>query len=295
VGEGIADRMILGEGTLGEMTTFKGTARGTLWLTAPIVLLLFIAAGSGILFGARLYTGVQPNILAQGLGQDLFSLLVALPGLVISAVFAGRGSLRARVVWLGILGYLIYTYAFLAFNVHFNILFLVYTALLGGSLYTFLGGVFSANNEKVIPADLQDHTEKFVSIFLAAAMALFYINWLSEIVPALWLGDVPRPVRNLGVPAYAIHVVDMAFLLPAFGISAWGLWRGKTWGVLTAGILLILILTLSGEVLTLSAAERLAGFPVPAGRFVLYAILLAIDAILSIRLLKRIPEDLPHP
>jgi hypothetical protein len=277
------------------MTSLKGNARGALWLTAPIGLFLFIASGSGILFGARLYTGVQPNIPAQALGQDFFSLLVALPGLVISAIFAGRGSLRARVVWLGILGYLIYIYAFLAFNAHFNILFLVYTALLGCSLYAFLGGIFSVNGEKLKPGDHQDRTAKFVSIFLATAMVLFYVNWLSEIVPALWLGDVPRSVRNLGVPAYAIHVLDMAILLPAFGISAWGLWRRKTWGVLTAGILLILILTLSGEILTLSAAERLAGFPVSAGRFFLYAVLLLIDAILSIGYFKRIPEDLPHP
>ncbi len=277
------------------MTSFKGNARGWLWLTAPIVLLLFIAAGSGILFGARLYTRVPPNILAQAFGQDLFSLFVALPGLVISAIFAGRGSLRARMVWLGILGYLIYVYAFLAFNVHFNILFLVYTALLGCSLYAFLGGILGVKIEGLAPGDNKDRTVKVVSIFLAMVMVLFYVNWLSEIVPALWLGDVPRSVRTLGVPAYAIHVLDMAILLPAFGISAWGLWQRKTWGMLPAGVLLFLILTLSGEIFTLSAAEWLAGFPVPAGRFILYAVLLSMDTILSIGYLKRIPEDLPHP
>ena len=277
------------------MTSVKGNPRGVLWLTAPIGLFLFIAAGSGVLFGARLYSGVQPNILAQALGQDLFSLLVALPGLVISAIFTGRGSLRARVVWLGILGYLIYSYAFLAFNVHFNILFLVYTALLGCSLYAFLGGIFSVDIEKMKSGDDRDRTAKVVSIFLATVMVLFYFNWLIEIVPALWLGGVPRSVRELGVPAYAIHVLDMAILLPAFGISAWGLWRRKTWGVLSAGILLILILTLSGWILTVSAAEWLAGFPVPAGRFILYTVLLSVAAILSIGYLKRIPENLPHP
>jgi hypothetical protein len=276
------------------MTSLKRNPRGVLWLTAPIGLFLFIAAGSGILFGDRLYAGVHSNILAQALGQDLFSLLVALPGLVISAIRAGRGSLRARVAWLGILGYLIYTYAFLAFNVRFNILFLVYLALLGGSLYAFLGGVFSVDVEKFKSGDGRDRTVKFVSIFLATVMVLFYIYWLSEIIPAIWLGGVPRSVRELGVPAYAIHVLDMAILLPAFGISAWGLWRRKTWGMLTAGILLILILTLSAWILTLSAAERLAGFPVPAGRFILYSVLF-MSAILSAGYWKRIPADPPHP
>jgi hypothetical protein len=272
------------------MASFKGNSPGGLWLTAPIALFLFIAAGSGILFGAQLYTRVQPNILAQGLGQDLFSLLVALPGLVISAIFAGRGSLRARMAWLGILGYLIYIYAFLAFNVHFNVLFLVYVALLGCSLYAFLGGIFGVNIEKIKLGVNQDRTAKAVSIFLAMVMMLFYANWLMEVVPALWLGGVPRAVRALGVPAYAIHVLDMAILLPAVGISAWGLWRRTSWGILSAGVLLILISTLGGAILTLSAAEWLAGFPVPAGRFILYAVLLSIGSILSIRYFKRIPE-----
>jgi hypothetical protein len=277
------------------MKTVKGNPRGALWLTAPIVLFLFIAAGCGILFGVRLYTGVQPNILAQALGQDLFSLFVSLPGLVISAIFTGRGSLRARVVWLGILGYLIYVYAFLAFNVYFNILFPVYTALLGCSLYAFLGGILGMNIGKMWPVENKDYPVKVVSIFLVMVMVLFYFYWISEIVPALWLGDVPRSVRELGVPAYAIHILDMAILLPAFGLSAWGLWRRKTWGELPAGVSLILILILSGWILTLSAAEWLAGFPVPAGRFILYAVLLSIGAILSIGYMKRIPEYLPNP
>jgi hypothetical protein len=277
------------------MTSFKGTPRVWLWLTAPIAVFLFIAAGSGILFGRLLYTGVEPKILAQGLGQDLFSLLVSLPGLVISAIYAGRGSLRGRMVWLGILGYLIYTYAFLAFNVYFNILFLVYVALLGCSLYAFLGGICSVDFEKLTLGDPKGRTARVVGIFLSMVMVLFYGNWLSEIVPALWLGDAPRSVRELGVPTYAIHILDMAILLPGVGISAWGLWRRKTWGILSAGILLILILTLGGEILTLSTTEWLAGFPVPAGRLILYSILLLIASILSIEYLKRIPEEARHP
>jgi hypothetical protein len=276
------------------MTSIKGNTRAWLWLTAPIGLLLFIAAGGGVLFGSTLYTGVQPNILAQGLGQDLFSLLVALPGLVISAIFTGRGSLRGRMVWLGILGYLTYTYAFLAFDVHFNILFLVYVALLGCSLYAFLGGIFSVDIEKLKLGDDKDRMAGVVGFFLAMVMVIFYFHWLSEVVPALWLGIVPRSAWELEAPTYAIHVLDMAFLLPAFGISVWGLWRRKPWGILSAGILLILIFTLGGAILSLSVTEALAGFPLSTGRFILNTILFSMDSILSILYLKRIPGAPRH-
>src|SRR5689334_14390142 len=79
-----------------------------LWLTAPIAVLLASAAGSG-LFIEDLYRD-NPSIVAQAFGQDAISLAVALPALVISALVAGRGSTRGRLVWLGVVAYVVYTY-----------------------------------------------------------------------------------------------------------------------------------------------------------------------------------------
>ena len=49
--------------------------------------------------------------------------------------------MRAQLIWLGVLVYLIYTYVTYAFVVRFNPLFLVYVALLGCSLYALIGGL----------------------------------------------------------------------------------------------------------------------------------------------------------
>ena len=99
-----------------------------LWLTAPITILLAIAGGSGVLV-EDLYRD-NPSLVAQAFGQDLITLAVALPALVISAIFAGRGSTRGRLVWLGVVAYVVYTYVTYAFGIRFNPLFLAYLALL---------------------------------------------------------------------------------------------------------------------------------------------------------------------
>src|SRR5215208_1522571 len=102
-------------------TTLEGvrlsprTTRIWLWLTAPIALLLAVAAGSG-LFVEGLYRD-PPSLVAQAIGQDLVTLVVALPALVISAILASRGSARGHLVWLGVLGYVLYTYATYAFAI----------------------------------------------------------------------------------------------------------------------------------------------------------------------------------
>lgn len=100
--------------------------RGTnvwLWLTIPIATLLAVASGGG-LFISVLYRDA-PYFVAQAVGQDLISLAVVLPFLIISGILTSPGSRRARLIWLGGLTYLVYTYVVAAFDVRFSSLFLV--------------------------------------------------------------------------------------------------------------------------------------------------------------------------
>jgi hypothetical protein len=94
-------------------------------------------AGSELLVD-DIIRGDAPYFVAQAIGQDFVTLTVALPSLVVAAILAGRGSGGGRLIWLGVLTYLVYTYAIYAFATRFNSLFLVYVALLGCSLYEML-------------------------------------------------------------------------------------------------------------------------------------------------------------
>jgi len=79
-----------------------------LWLTVPIAILVTIAAVSELLVDG-LFRGHTPYFVAQAIGQDVVTLVVALPAMVVGAALASRGSERALMVWLGVLVYLVYT------------------------------------------------------------------------------------------------------------------------------------------------------------------------------------------
>lgn len=50
------------------------------------------------------------RVVAEGVGWDAVTLFLAVPALLVAAVFVARGSLRARLAALGLFGYLAYQY-----------------------------------------------------------------------------------------------------------------------------------------------------------------------------------------
>ena len=113
--------------------------RSTVLASVLTIVLTVVATLTG-LFVPGFYHDA-PVLLPQLYGQDLLTLTVAVPVLAGSLVFAARGSLRGYIVWLGVTGYLLYTYASYAFMTAFNELYLVYTALLWLTLSTFVSGM----------------------------------------------------------------------------------------------------------------------------------------------------------
>ena len=243
--------------TLEDKKSLRTTTRIWFWLTGPIALLAAIAAGVGF-FIDDLYRDAPVNA-AQAVGQDLITLVVALPVLVVSAILAARGSMRAHLVWLGALGYLVYTYLSYALAIEFNSLFLVYVALLGLSLYTLIGGLATADFTGVKARFTGRTPVKAVSIFLAVVAVLFYFMWLSEDIPALLAGEVPQGVIEAEAPTDIVHVLDMALLLPANVLTAIWLWRRRAQGYALAGTLLSFLSILVLAIISMLVFQILYG------------------------------------
>ncbi|HEX2728468.1 MAG TPA: hypothetical protein VHM16_01865 [Rubrobacteraceae bacterium] len=257
--------MTLAEPNLDQSKAREKAAGAGVWLrlTVPISILLVIATGCELLIDG-LFRGDAPYFVAQTIGQDVVTLLVALPALVIGAVLAARGSGRARLVWLGVLVYLVYTYAIYAFHVRFNPLFLVYVALLGFSLYALVGGLATTDFD-VIKARFTEGTPvRVASIFLAIVAATFYLLWMSEVVSALLSGEVPASVTDNGTPTNGVHVLDMAWILPSMVLAAVWLWRKRAIGYALAGVLLtfmtLLVTAIMAMVVSMSLYDQAVAF-----------------------------------
>jgi hypothetical protein len=256
----------------------ESATRTVIWLrlTAPIAVLLTIAAGSELLFDG-VFRDDAINFVAQAIGQDYVTLAVALPVLVISAVFTSRGSERARLVWLGALAYVVYTYAIYAFHVRFNPLFLVYVALLGFSLYALIGGLATTDFQALKARFTQRTPTRAVSVFLAVMTVLFYLVWLGEVAPAMVGGDVPKSVVEAGTPTGSAHVLDMAWMLPAMGLTALWLWRGRAIAYALAGALLAFAALITLALGAMMVAMSLYGQPVAIGMAAVFGLVSAVS------------------
>jgi hypothetical protein len=248
-----------------------------LWLTAPIAVLLALAAGSELLVDG-IFRGDDATLVAQIVGFDAVTLAVALPALVASAILAGRGSARARLVWLGALAYVLYTYAIYAFHVRFNPLFLVYVALLGLSLYALIGGLATTDFAALRARFARGTPVKALSAFLAAVTALFAVVSLREIVPALLAGGVPPSVADTGTPTGSPHILDLAWMLPALGLTALWLWRGRPLAYALAGAQLAFLSLMTLAIGAMMVAVHLHGEPAAPGMAAVFAAFSAASA-----------------
>lgn len=268
------------------MNKNSGNADVWLWLTVPIAILMAIAAASGI-FIAGLYRDA-PSLVAQAIGQDAITIVVALPALAVSAFLASRGSKRARLIWLGILLYVAYTYASYAFGIRFNPLFMIYVALLGCSTYALIGGLATTDWVGIKAAFTERTPVRAVSIFLLVVAALFYLIWLSEAIPASLTGIPPQSVQEDGTPTNVIHVLDMAWLLPALVVAAVSLWRKQPLGYALAPALLSNLVFLPLAILSMILFQARGGEPVAVPLVTIFIVLFGASIGMLIWLLKNL-------
>lgn len=245
------------------------------WFTLPIALLLTIAAGGGV-FIDGLYRDSR-YFVAQARGQDLVNLVLVLPTLIVTAILAYRGSPRARLVWLGVLIYLVYSYVIATFSVKFNPLFLVYVALLDCSLYALIGGLVTIGMAGMHRRFTEKIPVRFASVYLALLAILFYCLWLSETIPALIAGAIPQSIQDNGTPTNAVHVLDMAWILPAFVITAVSLWRQQPLGYTLTGAMLSYTVLLISAILSMVGFMARDGQPIALPQVVIFGTLFAVS------------------
>lgn len=171
-------------------------------------------------------------------GTALVVLLVGVPALVWSMVAAARGSVRARVVWLGVLGYLGYNAVLFLFATPFNRAFPLYVAL--AALVIWSAAALLRDTD---PGDLRARVDagmpaRAIAGYLWTVTGLNVLAWLARIVPAIV--GTPTFLDGTGLPTNPVYVQDLVFWLPFYAVVATSLWYARDWGYLLAGAVLVL-------------------------------------------------------
>jgi len=207
------------------------------WLSGTLAVLALVASAVGVFYPAVFRDTAVTSGNARG--TDLVIMAVALPALVVAMGLTARGSLRAQIVWLGALGYILYNAIFFAFAVAFNPLFLVYIAVLSLALWSLVA-LLMALDVAGLRAHFTEHLPiRTIALYLILTTALFALTWLRDIVPALVNNTAPASLHGTMMLTNPIQVVDFAAGFPLTILAAVWLWQRKAWGYVLAGLFLV--------------------------------------------------------
>jgi hypothetical protein len=264
------------------------TLRTARVLTVLLIPLCVLVAGVG-LFAPGFYRD-SPISFPFEHGNDLAALVVGIPLLIVSLVFAARGSVRGYLLWMGTVGWAAYLGAIDAFSLQFNALFLAYVAILGLAIYTLILGLAAVDARAIARSFGDDTPTGWVGSYLIVASVLTALLWLSDIVPSIVAGIPPTAIAGRGIPVEPSHVLDLGILLPASILAGILLLRRHPWGYLLGGICLGLLVPLLATINVAAFFQLAAGQPIAAGPVTAYAVILVVNVVFTWRYFRNIHD-----
>jgi hypothetical protein len=184
-----------------------------------------LAAIAGLVAAVAALAGFVPGlyrdptvVVAQSHGQDLANLVGVLV-LACGLSAWARGSLRGRLIAIGALGYLFYSYVAFAFLIVLNPATVLYIAVLGFAGWSFALGLAATDDRDVETAVVGHLARRATGVFFIVLALLFAADWLGQIVGSVTSGRLPADLAQFGWPMNPYFVLDLGFLLPLMALA----------------------------------------------------------------------------
>ncbi len=240
--------------------------------TLSIVLVILMLAQT--LLGLMM-TGAYRDegwINATWFGNDLVTLVLGLPALVLSVWLAGSGTSRGLLLWLGGLGYTFYNYMFYLVGTSLNAFLPLYCLLVVLSAAATLLLFINADLQRLACGYSGSFPARVVGFYL-----VFVAIGLTAVWHVVWAGYIffDQPVASGSEPFKIVAALDMTIMVPILLVGGVLLWRRRPLGYALAalgsiqGALYLTVLATNAVVLPLR------GFGEWPGEFPLWALLAA--------------------
>ena len=219
-------------------------------------------------------------VIAQSHGFDIGNLIGVLI-LGLGLTWSARGSVRGRLVAVGALGYLLYSFVTYAFLIVLNAATLGYIAVLGFGVWSFITGFAAVDDQEADQLAAGHLYRRLTAGFMIVIAALFALTWLREIAGSLVSGQLPAGLAAAGWPMNPPYVLDLGFVVPVVVLGGLRLVRRKPGGARFAVPFLIFLPLLSISVLLMTVGMAIDGQPLVMPLMVVFVVALAISAALA--------------
>jgi hypothetical protein len=263
--------------------------RATRKLTLTLGVVMAAQALSGLLFpiGYRDADWIR----ATWLGNDWFTMAVAVPLLLYGRRLEAREPVRASFLLCGVAAYATYSYGFYLFGARLNVFFPLYVVSMVLGVATLVAALRHMDAEEAAAMFRDTTPVRGIGGFLAFVGVGLASVWIS-----LWAAYVFRG-RPLPLDPDAFRLIaalDLLLIVPALSVGGVLLWRRHPWGYVIAAIagiqstLYLLVLTLNSVV---AAAHGLAALP---GELPLWGTLAAFMIAALVLLLSHLQHTRPR-
>lgn len=240
------------------------------------------------IYGKGLYANDSVTIVAQGKAQDVVTLGLGIPLLLISFYLARKNSLRGRLLLAGTLAYFLYTYISYTFLWMYNSFFLVYVLLMSASFFAFTLSMMSFNTKDIKASFDPKLPIKFLGgfqIFFASAIGML---WLGMIVPTITKGTMPDGLEHY--TTLVIQGMDLGFIVPLAFISGVLLIKRNDFGYLLSSVILIKGLTMGAALTAMIIGQAGAGVQMSLAQIIMFPLFSIVIIYCLTLILKNIDQ-----
>ena len=171
--------------------------------------------------------------------NDLITLMVAVPFLITALWFVKKGSIPGQLVWMGMLGYMGYNFAFYLFGTAFNIFFIGYVALFSLSIAALITGFDNLDINGIARLFSPNTPVKWISIYIMVIGVMLFMVEMGMISNYLLTGMLPQTILLTGQQTSIVFAMDLSIVVPFSVITSILLWKRRTWGYVFGMIMLL--------------------------------------------------------
>lgn len=198
-------------------------------LTLIIAVCAALAAAGG-LFLSGLYRDSE-TIRRAWLANDSITLLVIVPALLWIVQKARRGDIKAVLLWMGLLSYMLYNYAFYLFGAVFNTFFPLYILLFTLPFYA-LGLLLSVMDRAARREQVRIHGGyRGISLYMLLVALPLGAFELGQYMLFVFRGQLPQAPT-------LVFALDLSFVIPNMLLAAYLLWQQNVWGYVLSVVML---------------------------------------------------------
>lgn len=211
--------------------------------------------------GIGLYKDMSAEVAPQGIAQDVVTLFIAIPFMLVTLVLTNKKSLKARVLLTGLLAYFLVTYLFYLAMAMYHQFYIIYVMILGMSFIAFIMNVVLLNPTEFYKRYSDRLPNKRLGLFLMFNSMIIALLWLNIILRPLFDGTlIPKETEHY--TTLIVQGFDLSLLLPMGFISGYLLFKKRAFGYLFSHLYFIFLSVLMSALIAKIVAMGMLGYPI---------------------------------